>query len=506
MYVLAHRGATTVRPSLMILAQPDAIARGEETSTPMDSTNNRFKHVEPDPAEPSEKTHPIDVSRRTTDSPSRSTLETPSRSSASGAVLKAVIAFVVFSLTFFAFAGGMLFQRFVVAEEPGASQAGQAATADSGDGEVDGPAAFEEAWNLVQEQYVQPEIINEEAMLEAAIDGMLDTLQDEGHTRYLTEEENQASDEQLSGEYVGVGIHVQETEEGITVVAPIDNSPAMDAGIRPGDVLIRVDGQDVSGQAVGDVVERVRGEEGTQVTLTFRREGEPDPLTFTLTRSAIETSSVSWTMLDGNIAFIRLSQFTATSGDDMVAALQEAIDAGAEGVIFDLRNNPGGYISQAVQIGSLFVPEGSTIFISQVRDGSQQPYEATEQPVNIGDLPLVVLINEGSASSSEIVSGAIKANNPNATVIGEQTFGTGTVLSSFDLGEDGGTILLGTELWLTPDGKLIKNFGIAPDVVVPLQEGQFPFISVDNAGPPPDDLNDFQLEWALDTLQSVTTP
>lgn len=422
-------------------------------------------------------------------------------------MLKVVVAFVVFSLVFFAFAGGMLFQRFVVAEQSGNGRASQAVAAQAdGDTNVDGPQAFEEAWNLVQEQYVQPELIDDEAMLEAAVDGMLDTLQDEGHTRYLTEAENQASDQQLSGEYVGVGINVQETEQGITVVAPIDNSPAMDAGIRPGDILISVDGVDVAGRQVGEVINTVRGEEGTQVTLTFRREGEPEPLTFTLTRSRIETSSVSWTMLDGNVALIRLSQFTSTSGDDMVVALRQATDAGAEGVIFDLRNNPGGYISQAVQIGSLFVPKDSTIFISQFRDGSQEPYVATEQPVNIGDLPLVVLINEGSASSSEIVSGAIKANNPNATILGDQTFGTGTVLSSFDLGEDGGTILLGTELWLTPDGKLIKNFGIEPDVVVPMQEGQFPFIPVDNAGPPPDDLSDYQLEWALDMLQGAETP
>ena len=131
------------------------------------------------------------------------------------------------------------------------------------------------------------------------------------------------------------------------------------------------------------------------------------------------------------------------------------------------------------------------------------PPDAEGFLVCLGDMPLIVLINEGSASSSEIVSGAIKANTPNATLIGETTFGTGTVLSSFDL-DNGGTILLGTELWLTPDGRLIRDHGIRPDVLVGLRDGQFPFIPVDNAGPPPDDLNDYQLEWAINVLQNTS--
>jgi carboxyl-terminal processing protease len=406
----------------------------------------------------------------------------------SSGAAKAVAGLVLVSAMFFAFAGGMLFQRFIVTGNAQASEGGA-------------PDTFDRAWELVQTEYVEQDAVNEDVMLEAAIDGMLETLRDEGHTRYLTATEAHAESESLSGEYVGVGIHVEDTEDGITVVAPIDGSPAKEAGILPGDILVSVDGQDVAGRSVDEVIGTIRGEEGSQVTLAFQREGEPEPLSFALTRQRIELSSVSWMMLEDDTAVIRLSQFTSGAGDDVQDALQEAQAAGAEGIVLDLRNNPGGYITEAIKIGSTFVPEGSTVFVSQFRDGSREEHTATDQDVHIGDMPLVVLINQGSASSSEIVSGAIKSNNPNATVIGQTTFGTGTVLSNFNLG-DGSAMLLGTELWLTPEGKLIKNQGVRPDVLVSLEEGQFPFIPVDNANPVEDEINDQQLEWALDLLRA----
>ena len=415
------------------------------------------------------------------------------RQSSKGA-LKAIAAFVALSVLLFTFSGGMLFQRFVVDPPSGGANA---ATNEQGNG----PETIDQAWQLIHDKYVDQKAVDGSQMTEGAIEAMLGTLHDEGHTRYLTAEESQAQTESLSGEYVGVGIQVEQREEGIVVVAPIDGSPAMEAGIRSGDVLVSVDGQDITNRTGGDVVKIIRGPEGTKVTLEFRREGESSPLSFTLTRRKIDVSPVAWVMLPDNIALIRLSQFSVGAGDDIVAALGEAKDQGAQRVILDLRNNPGGYINEAITVASTFVPEGSTIFVSQYRDGAREDHKAEAQAANIGDMPLIVLINEGSASSSEIVSGAIKANTPNATLIGETTFGTGTVLSSFDL-DNGGTILLGTELWLTPDGRLIRDHGIRPDVLVGLRDGQFPFIPVDNAGPPPDDLNDYQLEWAINVLQN----
>jgi carboxyl-terminal processing protease len=395
---------------------------------------------------------------------------------------------------FFSFAGGMLFHRYVIAPDANAQGA-----QNSSSGQL--PPQIERAWDAVRENYVDASAIDDQRMLEGAIDGMLQTLKDEGHTRYMTPEEAQANAEDLSGEYVGVGIQVEDSDGGIVVVTPIDNSPAMEAGIRPGDLIVSLDGVDISDRTVNEVINDIRGQEGTQVTLGIRRSGEDQPLTFTLTRRRIELSPVTWVMLEGDIANIRLSQFSEGAGDHLQAALREAQAAGATGVVLDLRNNPGGFIHEALQIGSTFVPEGSTIFITQVRDGAQTRQLAEPQETHIGDMPLVVLINEGSASSSEIVAGAIKANNPNATVIGETTFGTGTVLSHFDLG-DGHALWLGTELWLTPEGKMIKEYGIRPDVLVGLPEGQSPFIPVDNVVPEPGSIEDYQLEWAINVIQS----
>lgn len=405
----------------------------------------------------------------------------------SRAATVALICLFVFAGMFTAFAAGMVVERAISSND--------AAAADGG-----APEAFDHAWNLVHTQYVDPSVIDDAAMLEAAIDAMLETLHDEGHTRYLTAEEAQAESEGLSGAYVGVGIQVDQRDDRIVVVSPIDHSPAKEAGVLPGDLLLSVDGREVLGMTVDDVIDLIRGEEGTDVTLVFERGDTREQVAYTLTRRKIEVSAVAWTMLDGNIAIIRLSQFSNGAGDDVSAALEAAKARGATAVILDLRNNPGGYIDEAEQVGSIFVPEGATVFISQVRDGSQTPHLATAQPVTIGDLPLVVLINEGSASSSEIVSGAIKANNSNATIIGEVTFGTGTVLSNFGLG-DGSSLLLGVELWLTPDGELIKDRGIRPDVIVGLPENQGPFVPVTGVTPEPGSINDYQLEWAIGILE-----
>lgn len=414
----------------------------------------------------------------------------PATKQSSSLTLKhALSAMVIVSALFFAFSGGMLFQRQVVTPD---AQAAEPAV----------PVAIARAWELIHTRYVDTDAVNDQKMTEAAIIAMLDTLGDQGHTRFLTAEQARQESENLSGGYTGVGIQVEQTDAGIVVVAPIDNTPAMEAGILPGDILVSIDGRDVRGQTVDEVILLIRGEEGTRVVLGFERASEPSVLEFDLTRRRITISAVSWTMLDDSNAVIRLSQFSSGAGNDLARALDDARAAGATGIILDLRNNPGGYVSEAIQVASTFVPEGSTIFLSQFRDGSQDPHRATPQPTHIGDTPLVVLINQGSASSSEITSGAIKAHNPNATVIGETTFGTGTVLNSFPLG-DGSSVLLGTELWLTPQGEFIRDSGVRPNVVVGLKPGQIPFLpSHSHLAPETGIFNDHQIEWALHVLNT----
>ncbi|HUG14206.1 MAG TPA: S41 family peptidase [Thermomicrobiales bacterium] len=402
---------------------------------------------------------------------------------------RVIAALLIVSSLFFAFSGGMLFQRVFITPDAAAST-------------PEAPAAFGRAWEVIHTRYVDTAAIDDQRMLDAAIGAMVDTLGDEGHTRYQTAEQAQAERESLSGEYSGVGIQVEQRDDGIVVVAPIDNSPAMEAGMQTGDIIVGVDGASIRGQSIDDVIGIIRGPEGSRVVLEVERASEEETLFFDLIRRRITVSAVSWTMIDDENALIRLSQFSSGAGNDVAAALDAARNAGATGIVLDLRNNPGGYVNEAIQIGSMFVPEGSTIFQTQVRDGSRTPHVASAQPAHIGDMPLVVLINEGSASSAEIVSGAVKANNPNATVIGETTFGTGTVLNSFPLG-DGSSLLLGTELWLTPVGAFIREHGVRPDVLVALKTGQSPHLpGPDHEAPEPGTLNDHQLEWAIHILAS----
>lgn len=405
----------------------------------------------------------------------------------------ALIVLFAFSGMFAAFAGGMVFERAVAG--PPAEVAVQGAAQPA-------PDAFDRAWEVVSAEYVDESAINEDQMLTGAIEGMLATLGDEGHTRYLTAEETQMDRESSSGSYVGIGVLVETTEnEEYVVVTPFEGSPAFEAGVQPGDIIVAVAGQEVAEQTLQEVIAQIRGPEGSTVEVTFERPGQEERITHTLTRSQITVSSVSWTMLENKIAILRLSQFTSGAGDDLALALEEARAAGAESVVLDLRHNPGGFIREAMQVASMFVPDDSVVYISETRDGGRVEHRSEQGATHIGDTPFVVLINQGSASSSEIVSGAIKAAGV-STVIGEVTVGTGTVLHQFELG-DGSTIWLGVELWLTPEGNLIKGRGIRPDVIVSLNAEQRPFsVHPSQNGVSTQELNDRQLEYATRVLRS----
>ncbi len=404
----------------------------------------------------------------------------------------ALVVLFVFSGMFAAFAGGMIFERSVVAQDPEEVPAAQI--------QVEPVDTFSRAWQVVMDYYVDEPAIDEQQMLNSAIDAMLATLGDEGHTRYLTAEQTAQDRESSQGSYVGIGIQVEQTDDNeYRVVTPFEGSPAYDAGVMPGDVIVAVNGIEVANQTLQDVINQIRGIEGTSVEVTFRQASTGELVTHSLVRSRITISSVQWMMLDNNIALLRLSQFTSGSGDDLARALNDAKRAGAEGVVLDLRNNPGGYVVEAMQIASMFVPDESVVFISQTRDGGRVEHLSERESIHIDDLPFVVLINQGSASSSEIVSGAISASGV-STVIGEVTSGTGTILNQFELG-DGSTIWLGVELWLTPEGDMIRDDGIRPDVIVSLREGQLPFsIPPNHAESPVPELNDSQLEYAIRLL------
>jgi carboxyl-terminal processing protease len=361
-------------------------------------------------------------------------------------------------------------------------------------------ALYAEALDTVRNNYVDKKDIDPKKETYGAIEGMLETLGDGGHTRFLTPAEREQNDQSLSGTYVGIGVQLETKNGEIVVAAPIDGSPAEKAGISSDDVLVAVDGKSVRGDEVSEVVEKVKGPEGTRVELTIRHEGEKRK--YDLQRAEIDSPVASWALIPGtHVALVLLSSFSDDSAQELQNAFEEAKAAGARRFILDLRNNPGGRLDQAVEMAGYFLEPESVVYIRKDASGEREEIKVEGQPEST-DAPLAVLVDGGSASSSEILAGALR-DNDRAPVIGETTFGTGTVLSEFVL-RDGSSILLGVAEWLTPDGDFIRDTGITPDVRVPLSEGTEP-LSPDDAR----DLSrqeilekDAQLRTAYEKLQS----
>jgi carboxyl-terminal processing protease len=330
---------------------------------------------------------------------------------------------------------------------------------------------FWRVWNLAESRFVDPDAVDPDAMIAGAINGMLDSLGDRGHTRYLTAEQNQRFQESLEGTYEGIGAYVDTTGQLPMIVAPIEGSPAEAAGILPGDVILRIDGEPTEGLSIDEVISRIKGPRGTSVTLQIRHAGEETPIDITITRAAVTVPAVTWRMLPGDIAHIRLSQFSDRADAEVRRAVSEAREQGARGLIMDVRDNPGGLRDQATAITGMFLPRDEVVLIEASRDGEQQLYRSRDaNPVL--DLPMVVLINNGSASSAEIFAGALQ-DHGRATVIGVPTAGTGTILTPLRL-DDGSSLLLGTAQFQTPSGRSLRHNGVAPDITVGLGAGVRP--------------------------------
>lgn len=333
-----------------------------------------------------------------------------------------------------------------------------------------------QAWNIVDDHYVDRKAINPQQMTYGAIRGMLATLGDNGHTRFLTPQEKQQEAQSLQGNYSGVGMYVQQdpTTQQIYVVAPIPGSPADKAGIKPHDVIVAINGRKTAGMTLDQASALIQGPSGTKVTLTIQRKGVAHPLTFTITRASIQVPNVLMHYFaEARIADIQIVQFSDGVNDQLKTELQQAEKDGARGIVLDLRNNPGGYLDQAVAVASEFMKSGDhrNVLLQKDSSGHIQPFPVEPGGIATG-IPLVVLVNHDTASAAEIVSGALQDNH-RATIIGQTTFGTGTVLQEFDL-SDGSAILLGTQEWLTPDGHFIRNHGITPNIQVSMSSSVTP--------------------------------
>lgn len=331
------------------------------------------------------------------------------------------------------------------------------------------PSQFEvfwEVWELVDRYFVDRDKIDPQRMTYGAIQGMLATLGDQNHTAFFSPQEAQQQQSALDGSFEGIGAYVEGTPEGFRIIAPIHGSPAEQAGILPGDIVLRVDGEDITGMPEWEVISRIRGPAGTTVILTVLHPNAEEPVDIAIVRGKIDIESVTWARIPGtNFVYLQISQFAADTGDELLAALEaiQAEEDPVEGILLDLRNNPGGYLQEALRVNSQFLETGKVIL--HERDASQQL--RTYRSVGRGlarDYPMVVLINQGTASAGEITAGALKENE-RARLVGQPTLGTGTVLQPFTL-SDGSVLRLGVTHWLTPNRNLIKGQGIAPDVSV----------------------------------------
>ncbi len=375
-------------------------------------------------------------------------------------IIKAIIISAgLLILTSTAFGAGVVFGGSGLMFEPGVVRA------------QDQPAEFDvfwEVWNLTQRHFVDRAALDTTQLTYGAIDGLIQALGDEGHTAFLPPalvEEQQTS---MSGTFFGIGARVGMQDGLPVIVAPFDGSPADLAGLRAGDIVIEVDGLDVTGQSLSETIDMIRGEKGVEVVLTVFRSDSNESLEIAIIRDEIKIPAASWDIIPGtDIALIRMSQFNANLEDNIKEAIVEAKEAGATGLILDVRNNPGGLLYQAIGVTSQFLEDGD-VLLQEDADGNRESFEV--KPGGVApDIPLVILVNRGSASASEIFAGAIQ-DHERALVVGETTFGTGTVLRPFEL-QDGSKLLLGTSQWLTPKGRLIRKQGIEPDVAVELSVG-----------------------------------
>ena len=371
--------------------------------------------------------------------------------------------------------------------------------------------------------------IDEEEAMKAAIDGMLTSL--DPHSGYLDPDDFQSMQVQTSGEYGGLGIEVTMEDGFVKVISPMDDTPASRAGLEPGDLITAINGQPIIGQTLNDAVKEMRGAAGTDIGITVMREGE-DPFDVTLTREVIQQKSVTWRMEDNDIGYIRISTFNERT----TLLLEEAFEGIAgetgsrpQGLILDLRNNGGGLLDQAVSVSDKFLSGGEVVSTQGRRVSDMERYNARNGEVFKG-VPMIVLINGGSASASEIVAGALQ-DRDRATVLGTLSFGKGSVQTVIPLGADRGAIRLTTARYYTPSGRSIQALGIEPDVEISaarlteeqlaqikrMSEADLPHALENEEGEqrrevtmpdeqPPEDWegDDYQLERAIELLKEGT--
>jgi carboxyl-terminal processing protease len=349
---------------------------------------------------------------------------------------------------------------------------------------------FWQAWDLVNQSYVdQP--VDQTALMRGAIKGMLESLGDE-HTSYLDPEQYTEANVHLQGEeYEGIGAWVDVTGDYLKIISPMPDSPAEKAGLKPGDKVVAIDGEDMTGKDGEYARQHVLGPKGSIVTLTILREGAGQPFDVKVERAAITVPTVAGKMLDNNIAYVQLFVFGDSTAADLKKTLSGLMDQNPQGLILDLRNNGGGYLVTAIDVASQFIGDGKIMY-EQYGDGRREEYDARSGGLAT-KIPMVVLVNEGTASASEIVSGAIQ-DRGRGYLVGVKTYGKGSVQNYTELVNQQGAVRVTIARWLTPDGRQINGVGLQPNFPVEITQED---VNADR---------DPQLQKAIDVLLQNLTP
>ncbi|MCM8760339.1 MAG: S41 family peptidase, partial [Candidatus Omnitrophica bacterium] len=323
---------------------------------------------------------------------------------------------------------------------------------------------FLDVMKIVEEQYIQP--VENKKLVYGALKGMLSSL--DPYSAFLEPELTQELQIETKGEFHGVGMEITSKDGIITVISPIEDTPAWKAGIKPGDKIIEIAGESTKGLTTLEAARKLRGKKGTEVTISILREGATELKKITLVRDVIKVKSVKEEVVDDNIGYIRIRDFQEKTSSDLARVLENFNRKNIKGLILDLRNNPGGLLSSAVEVSEFFVPKGKLIVYIQGREEKDRnTFNSRNDP--IWRKPIVLLINQGSASASEIVVGALKDNIPSTVAVGMKTFGKGSVQNLVPL-SDGSSLKLTTAHYYTPSGICIEGKGIEPDISLKLPE------------------------------------